>query len=254
MTSLNAFAWGALILQFAAYFIAPLVIWFLLTRLLKVSWRFVGLGNLTWLIALPFIVVVPLLATTLFGGADPSNRQIVWGVALSFTAGIVEETSRYWRYSRNAVLREKTSEREAIVAGSGHGGMEALVLGIQNSLLPLAMILFMPQTLPPYMSDSNAVASFAIVGGLSRILFIFVHIAFSLLVWRAVSQRKPGLYAVAVILHILLDLLGFVAPVFIPGADVFLALPLLALTAWVVMRIARNTRSEADNKSLVKES
>lgn len=250
MIQLTSLAWSALIFQFAAYFIAPFIVWVFLTRKLRVSWRFVGLGSVTWLIALPFIVFVPMAATALLGGNDAMQRQLVWAVALSFAAGIAEETSRYWRYTRNATLRDSSNTRYAIVAGAGHGGTEALVLGLQNSLFPLLMILFVPQMLPSYMNDSNAVASFAFTGGVSRILFIFVHIAFALLIWRAVSQRKPLLYVMSVILHIFIDLVGFVAPLIFPQTDFLVFVIALPMGVWAATIIFREIRAMREDASL----
>ena len=244
MAQLNPLAWSALIFQFVAYYVVPIIIWMFLTRRLGISWRFVGLGSLTWLTALPLIILVPLGANMLLGNGNPIQSQIVWGVALSLAAGIAEETSRYFYYRRNAMLREPSGLRAAIVAGAGHGGTEALVLGLQYVLAPLALLLFMAQSLPPYMQDSSAVANFALIGGFSRIMFIAAHIGFSLLVWRAVSQRKPLYYVAAVALHIIVDLLGFVAPVVLPGSDWLILIPTLPLVGWALINIARELRGE----------
>lgn len=242
MAQLNALAWAALAFQFCAYYIVPIALWVFLTRRLQVSWRFVGLGSLTWLTALPFIILVPLGASIMFGKGDAARMQLVWGTALAFAAGIAEETSRYFYYRRSATLRDPANLRAAIVAGAGHGGTEALVLGIQYVLAPLAFLLFAAQSLPAYMQDSNAVASFALIGGISRIMFIVAHIGFTLLVWRAVSQQKPLFYLVSVILHIVIDLLGFVTPTLWPGSDWLILIVTLPLAGWAVYTIARAMR------------
>lgn len=244
MASLNAFAWMALAFQFCAYYLVPVAIWMFLTRKLQVSWRFVGLGSLTWLTALPFIILVPLGASMLLGNGDTSRMAIIWGTALAVTAGIAEETSRYFYYRRSATLRDPANLRAAIVAGAGHGGTEALVLGIQYVLAPLALLLFAAQLLPPYMQDSSAVATYVMIGGFSRIMFIVAHIGFTLLVWRAASQRKPLYYVAAVVLHIVIDLLGFVTPILIPGSDLLLLIPTLPLAGWAIYTIVRAVRGQ----------
>lgn len=254
MAQLNLFAWSSLALQFIAYYIVPVAFWIFLTGNLRVSWRFVGLGSLTWLTALPFIILVPLGASAMFGNGDPTRFQIVWGSALALTAGIAEETSRYFYYRRNSVLRESSGLQQALVAGAGHGGTEALVLGLQNVIAPLIMLVFMAQALPAYMQDSGAVASFALIGGLSRVMFMLVHIGFTLLVWRAVGRHNPLFYLGAVLLHIAVDLLGFVVPVILPGGDWLVLIPTLPLAGWALLTIMRELRSKRLTTSMPQHS
>ena len=106
----------------------------------------------------------------------------------------------------------------------------------------------MAQSLPPYMLDSGAVANFALIGGFSRIMFIAAHIGFSLLVWRAVSERRPLYYVAAIALHIIVDLLGFVAPVALPGSDWLILIPTLLLVNWALITIAHELRGERGNQ------
>lgn len=227
----------ATIYQVATYYLFPVILWIVLTRRLDARWRMIGLGSLTWLTALPLIIGVPLVASLLLGGDDPTRSAIVWGTALSLTAGIAEETSRYGYYRRSAVLRDPASLRPAIVAGAGHGGTEALVLGIQYALVPLALLLWFPQMLPPQMAGTPFAVANAVINGTSRMALVMCHIGFTLLVWRAVSQRRVAPYVVAVALHVLLDLAAFVLPIVVPGLA-WLVWPLvLALLLWTIAQI-----------------
>ena len=247
MAQLNGLAWAALAFQVCAYYLFPITLWIFLTRRLQVSWRFVRLGSVTWLSALPFIILVPLGASIAFGGGDATRMQLVWGTALAFAAGVAEETSRFFYYRRSATLPDPANLRPALLAGAGHGGTESLVLGIQYVLVPLAFLLFAAPSLPAYMQDSNAVARFALVGGLSRIMFVVAHIGFTLLVWRAVSHKQPIFYVGAVALHIVVDLLGFVTPTLWPGSDWLLLIPTLPLAGWALytmIHAQRQTTSE----------
>lgn len=219
--TLEPATWLALAFAATCFYAVPLAAWALFTRRLAVPWRIVGLGSLTWLTALPFLLLVPMGASLALGGDDPRLRSIVWGVALSLTAGIAEESSRWWWYRRSA-LRDR---RAALVAGLGHGGTEAWVLGLQLVVLPALMFALWPELVPPEMRDNAAIASYARLGGAARVLFLLVHVGLTLLVWRAVTARRPGLWLLAVLLHIGIDLLGFVVPVVAPGLAWTVLLP-----------------------------
>ncbi|MEM8534932.1 MAG: YhfC family glutamic-type intramembrane protease [Chloroflexota bacterium] len=237
MTSLSNVAISAMIFQTAAYYLFPLLLWFILRRRLGVSWRFIGLGTLTWLTALPFIIGVPMIVGMLLGNSDPTLRLIAGGVALSLTAGIVEETSRYIYYRQSATLRDSSNLRHAIVAGAGHGGTESLVLGIQFVVLPAVMMLWFPQFIPAELRDLPFSATDALLNGASRMAIIICHIGFTLLIWQAVSQQRGALYILAVVLHILLNLLAFVLPVMVPGSSWVGGLFILVLMGWTLMQM-----------------
>lgn len=237
MATLSPLAWLSLAIQVLAYYAIPLILWISLTRRLGVSWKMVRLGAFSWLSALPFIIAAPIVATMIF--QDPQQRALAFGVALSFAAGIAEETSRYLYYRKNPALRDPDNLREAVVAGAGHGGTEALVLGLQYAIGPAIMFLFFAQNIPAEMRDSASVTQFFLINSVARIIFLFNHIGLTLLVWKAVSLQRPWYWGLAIVLHIVIDLMAFVLPILIPGTEWLIALPLAPLTFWALFSISK---------------
>lgn len=222
------------VLQVAVMWFFPVVLWVVLTRRLRVSWRYVGLGCATWLTAAPFIVGVPLAAAAIFG-----QKPLVWGIALSVAAGIAEETSRYVYYRRSAAMRDPHNWNIAVVAGAAHGGMESIVLGIQ-ALAGVIVVFFMPNLLPASVRGMQPVALDYALGAGSRILLIVVHIGFTMLVWQAVSRKQIGLYVAAMLLHIGIDLVAFTQPILLPGYDWISWSLIIAVFAGALWLIRRN--------------
>ncbi|HRF48378.1 MAG TPA: YhfC family glutamic-type intramembrane protease [Anaerolineales bacterium] len=226
------------VLQLAVMFLVPPIAWVVLTRRLGVSWRMVGLGCLTWLTAMPFIIGVPMAATAVFG-----PQPLVWPVALSLTAGIVEETSRFLYYRRSAALRDRGNWRGALVAGAAHGGVESIVLGLQTAAGVVAFF-FMRDWLPAEMQAIQPEPAYFLIGAGSRLLIMIGHVGFTFLVWRAVSRAGEGwLYPLAIVLHIAIDLIAFAQPIVLPGADWMGFVAVIALAAGSLWLI-RQSRSQ----------
>lgn len=223
----------AAVLQLAIMFGVPPILWVVLTRRLGVSWRVVGLGCLTWLTALPFIIGVPIAATAVLG-----PQPLVWPVALSLTAGIVEETSRFLYYRRSRVLRDPANWRAALVAGAAHGGVESIVLGLQT-LFGVIALFFMRDQLPAEMQAIQPEPAYFLIGAASRLLIIVGHIGLTFLVWRAVSRGETWAYPLAIVIHIVVDLIAFVQPIVLPGADWLGYVAVIGLAVgslWLIVR------------------
>ncbi len=175
-----------------------------------------------------------MAATAIFG-----PQPLVWPVALSLTAGIVEETSRFLYYRRSPPLRSPENWRGALVAGAGHGGVEAIVLGIQTAF-GVAAFFFMRDWLPAEMQAIQPEPAYFLIGAGSRLLILIGHVGFTFLVWRAVSRAGEGwLYPLAIVLHIAIDLIAFAQPILIPGADWMGYVAIIGLAAgslWLIQR------------------
>lgn len=127
--------------------------------------------------------------------------------------------------------------RQAIVAGAGHGGTEALILGLQYVLVPVIVMLWFPYLLPVELRNAPFSAVTAVINGAARIAFVVCHIGFTVLVWRAVSLRRISLYVAAVVLHVLLDLVAFVLPLVVPGTDWLIWVLTFLLLGWTLIQI-----------------
>ena len=137
-------------------------------------------------------------------------------------AGLFEETGRFVTM-KFLLKKEQGNDHNAIMYGIGHGGIEMafiLVIGMVNQLL-YAVMINTGQTealLAPLDASSREVLQQAfeslvntppymlLLSPVERLAAITAQIAFSVLVWIAVTRAgKKLLYVLAVLLHFLLD-------------------------------------------------
>lgn len=166
-------------------------------------------GAATWILAMIVVGPARLVLGGLLGALGPAVAD---GVALALSAGFVEELARW------AMLRWQVRDRGgALAAGAAHGATEAAVFGVLALHFPAG-----PGT------------ALAIV---SRPVLVLVHVALAALVWRSVERRDPRWLALAIALHVAVDLVGFALPAAVPGTEAVLLLPALALAAFAVAEI-----------------
>lgn len=131
--------------------------------------------------AVTFVVFAQVLEgvpkAIFFGGGTGVSQYVLthaWAYTLigCLLAGVFEEVGRYLAF--RFLLKRYTNRRDAVTYGIGHGGIEAiLVLGL------------------------TAINNIAIA--------MTLHISLSVVVFRAVRQRKAGYLGLAVALHALFD-------------------------------------------------
>ncbi|MCB9686179.1 MAG: hypothetical protein H6738_24980 [Alphaproteobacteria bacterium] len=172
--------------------------------------RPIVLGVAAWLAC--SLVVTPIVAVS--GAGSP----LAGTVALSLAAGLVEEVVRYGLVRGVAALRDPGARGPALVLGAAHGATEALVFGLG--------------------ADDGLLYAGA------RPLLVLGHVAFAALAWRAVARRDPRWLALAIALHVGLDLLGFALPVVAPGTEAVFLLPAFALGGFALAEV-RAARREA---------
>lgn len=128
--------------------------------------------------AVTFVVFAQVLEgvpkAIFFGGGTGVSQYVLthaWAYTLigCLLAGVFEEVGRYLAF--RFLLKRYTNRRDAVTYGIGHGGIEAiLVLGLAE-----------------------------------RAIAMTLHISLSVVVFRAVRQRKAGYLGLAVALHALFD-------------------------------------------------
>lgn len=135
-------------------------------------------------------------------------------------AGVFEEVGRYLAF--RFLLKRYTNRRDAVTYGIGHGGIEAiLVLGltaINNIAIAQLVNSGSIETITNGLTGAQldqvqaqiaAVASFGaanlLLGLAERAIAMTLHISLSVVVFRAVRQRKAGYLGLAVALHALFD-------------------------------------------------
>ena len=201
VSNLSIFFMGlALIIQFCA----PIVLAIIFYRKEKVAIKSFLVGVLCFTVT-QILIRVPLLQllqlTDWYKNLVNSSIFLAT-LLLALSAGIFEEVGRFlsFRY----VLKDGLEWKDGVAFGIGHGGIEAMYIGltnINNIALSLAINSgtfdnIIAKQLPAEVADtikdqltSIAPATF-LAGGLERLFTIFIHIGLSLLVLYGVRNKK----------------------------------------------------------------
>jgi uncharacterized membrane protein YhfC len=208
---------AATVLSVAAPMVAVVVCW----RRMTLSWRNVLLGAVVFIVA-SLVLGRALTTYLMLQNADThawfAAHRIAYILYGILAAGVWEEGGRYLalRYAAKRVGAPGT----AVSYGIGHGGAEALLIGaltfVQTFVLatmlnagtldsalagtPPGAIAHMKETL------GHLTMAGAFVGGLERCVAFLIQIVLSLLVWRAVEQRRFSLLLAAIGVHAGFDL------------------------------------------------
>ena len=204
----------------------PIVLGIYLIHKFQLGWKIWLIGGATFLIAqvfhLPFnsYVLNPMLGAVQQSIPGISGSLMV-AVVLGVSAGVFEECARYGMF--RWWLQDKRSWRTAILAGAGHGGIEAIILGalvlwlfvnmlaVRNA--DLSKLNLAPDQLVIAQQQLQAYWSlpwyYTLFGAVERIFTIPFHIMASVVVLQ-VFTRQPGQeqlrwLGLAILLHTLMD-------------------------------------------------
>ena len=196
----------------------PVGLWLLLRKRLGASWGLIGAGVLTFIasqvVHLPLNWALGLLG----GGRGVALWPLPWmALVAGLSAGVCEEGARYlvlrfWR-------REARSWGQGVAFGAGHGGAEALILGLVVTINFVAMIVLRAMGLDVLHLSGDELAQvqaqihnfwniswyLPLLGGLERVSAITIQIGASLLVMRSLTSRNPVWFLAAVGFHTLVD-------------------------------------------------
>lgn len=183
-----------------------------------VSSFFIGVGTFT----LFALVLESLLHNLIY--ITPVGQKIwgnIWLYALygGAAAAIFEETGRI--FAAKIFLRRRNDPVNAFMYGAGHGGVEALTIGVitQISNLSLAFMINAGKTADILAPLSGAQYNAAldqlralcgesqafILAGYERLLAITFHICLSLILFRGLREHRKGLVVLCYGLHFALD-------------------------------------------------
>jgi uncharacterized membrane protein YhfC len=205
----------------------PVALGLYLTRRFELPWRLFWIGAGTFLFSqVLHIPTNQMIAEALEGGAlagvaEPWRRMltsVVWGLS----AGLFEEGARYVAYRWPA--REARSWPQALLLGAGHGGLEAVALGVLTlvnavvlfglrgadlaTIVPAEQLAAAQQQVQAYWSVPWPVS---LLGALERLLALPVQLSLSVLVWRAVARRSWGWLGLALGWHTVVDAVALLA-------------------------------------------
>jgi uncharacterized membrane protein YhfC len=204
----------------------PVVLGIYLTNKFHLSWKIWFIGASIFIISqilhLPFnaYVLNPLL-TTIQQAIKGIPSQLIVASLLGLSAGVFEECARYGMY--RWWLKDARSWRIGILAGAGHGGIEAIILGglillgyinmMAYRNLNLASLNLTPEKLAIARQQIQMYWSApwyaTLFGAVERIFTIPFHIAASVLVLQVFTRRpghpQPWWLGIAILYHGFMD-------------------------------------------------
>jgi uncharacterized membrane protein YhfC len=199
----------------------PLGLAVFLTRRWRGGWRLWLIGAATFILSqvghIPFNAVMSdLLNRTPLATLSPEGQLLFSAAFLGLSAGLFEELFRYGMYRWWA--KDARSWRAGVLAGAGHGGAEAILLGALVFYGFLQLVALRDADLSAYFTgDQLALARqqvsaywtmswpLTLLGALERCLTIPVQIAFSVIVLQAFVRRQAVWLWLAVLYHAVID-------------------------------------------------
>ncbi len=202
--------------------VMPLALGWWLARRFGARWSLFGAGAVAFVLAQA--VHIPLNAglTALFAQkifpAPPTEWKLIFNATiLGFTAGLWESLARYFVY--RFWLKNARTWREGVMLGAGHGGIEAILVGVLTLVTVIQFIALRNADLStlPLTPDQRAltaqqIATFwatppllMLVGALERGFALCLHLAMSVIVLQAFRRNNQGWLALAILWHGLVD-------------------------------------------------
>jgi uncharacterized membrane protein YhfC len=200
----------------------PIAVYLICRKRMTLSWRNIVIGAGVFFLfalvleqALHYFVLQANPVTVGWIRSNPWN-YVAYGVA---AAALFEEGGRY--LAMRLLVKDTGKPGTGVAYGIGHGGLEALLLGAlaQIQFLMTAIMLnqgrleaMLNASVPPaqlaMLRHQLETATFFDVtyGGIERVVALLAQIGFSLLVWKAVSERKIVYLFAAMTAHAVLDI------------------------------------------------
>lgn len=200
----------------------PILLGVYLARKFKLSWKLFVAGGLTFIASqIPHIPLVAWL-TALFKNGTLPSPPAAWSVLfnavlLGLLAGIFEETARYILFK--FVLKSARSWNEGVFVGLGHGGTEAILLGLATALTFVNMMVLRNTDISKLPVSAEQVAVLtkqvqaywsapyyaAILPLVERAFTLCLHISLSVMVLYSIVMQKPLWFWLALLWHALVD-------------------------------------------------
>ncbi len=206
-----------LVINFLGMILLPIIAGIYFARKLKLSWKLFLAGGLTFIASQVLHIPLVLALTPTF----QSWGVAVYAVILGLLAGLFEETARYILFK--FILKKSRTWAEGVYIGLGHGGTEAIILGVLAALAFVNMAAYRYidlSTVPSIPPEQLELAKqqveaywstppyFAILGLVERIFAMCLHVALSVMVLYGLASKRPAWFWMAVSWHALVDALA----------------------------------------------
>ena len=239
-TAWFASALGAIVFEI----LFPLLLAFVISRRFKVGWRYFLYGALVFFVC-QLILRVPAVQViqTLITPQLQTSPALLWGwlFILALTAGLFEEVGRYLGY-RIFMRNEEKTWNKAVMYGTGHGGIESILLVAGLGALTLVNLLLLPtlnlSSLPTdqqkqIVDQFAAIASqpgwLPLLGAYERLCAITFQIAMAVVVLQVFRRGQIRWLWIAVFAHFVFDFAAI---------GVAQGLPLLGVTNATLITLA----------------
>ncbi len=194
----------------------PIGLGLYLTRKLSLSWRLFWIGGAVFILSqvghIPFNVVISLLFQRGVLPAPTLEWRLPFNaIFLGISAGLFEEGARYLMY--RYWTKEARWWGQGVLLGAGHGGAEAIILGVLVILTYLNMVAYQSAGLPglsPAVAAAvqqywSAAWPMTLLGAVERLFTLPAHMALSALVLQTFIRRQPRWLGLAIVWHALMD-------------------------------------------------
>jgi uncharacterized membrane protein YhfC len=244
----------------------PVALAIFLVKKWKLSWRFWLVGGATFILSqvghIPFnSLMTTLLNKTSLATLSTQNAMFFNAAFLGLSAGLFEELFRYGMY--RWWLKDARSWKKGVLAGAGHGGVEAIIFG---GLAMLAFFqltamrnldlstLYTGDTLVQAQAQVSAYWSAtwydSLLGAVERLFTIVIQISLSGLVLQAFVRKQFGWVILAIIYHAIVDAAAMIVLQMTNAYWVEGLVGVFALISLVIIFLLRKPEQEVKTKEV----
>jgi uncharacterized membrane protein YhfC len=234
-----------------------------LTRKFKQGWRLFWIGATTFIFSqvlhIPFNTLInPFFNQFIFIALPLQVQNIFLSVFFGMSAGLFEELSRFAMYKW--WVKDARSWSKALLAGAGHGGVEAIILGLLVFYIYIQMLIVRGMDISTFVSldkvesARNQIQTYwstpwfmTMVGALERLFTIPLHLACSVLVLQTFTRKNLWWLALAIIFHALVDgVIVFVSRIGFPALTIEGIIGLFAIVSMLIVFSFRQADSPGE--------
>lgn len=204
----------AYIISILGMVLLPIILWRYFTRKFMLPWKLILAGGLTFIGSQ--VLHIPLVLG--LNNFLKVTSLLINAIILGLLAGIFEETARYILFK--FILKKSRSWKEGVLIGLGHGGTEAILLGIFSALTLINMVMYRNidlSTVPSIPAEQLELAKqqveafwstqpyIALLGFFERVFAICLHVSLSAMVLYGIANKQIIWFWLALLWHAFVD-------------------------------------------------
>jgi uncharacterized membrane protein YhfC len=231
-------------LNFLLMVAMPLVLGRIIAARKNVGWGLFGIGALTFILSQVGHIPFNWLVFQRFAWI-PTDNIILLAIFAGLSAGVFEEVARYFAYRFFAF--DARTWGKGMMLGAGHGGIEAILLGVLGAwgVIQLGLIQngYLLDQIPPEsmaLVQEQVTAVFtapwyrALLGAVERASALCIHLSLSVLVMQLFVRGQRRWLFIAILWHAFVDALAVYA---ISNWGVYVTEAVVGVTAVISLAI-----------------